>query len=142
MNENHSRAIIFLLAAILAVMLFGAKPVLTTFGWGVAASVAAALIYFVLVVVVAAIAVKIVEIAEKVPKFLKRWLWCLKAPVLGPAKEWQIIKEQRAQGIRIGYAVFALVGSFIGSMIVWWLAVALPVVLAVAIASEVMSGSR
>lgn len=33
MNEEHSRAIVFLLAAILCVMLFGASSVLTGFGW-------------------------------------------------------------------------------------------------------------
>jgi len=33
MNESHSRAIVFLLAAILCVMLFGAGAVLSGFGW-------------------------------------------------------------------------------------------------------------
>jgi hypothetical protein len=33
MNESHSRAIVFLLAAILCVMLFGAGSVLSGFGW-------------------------------------------------------------------------------------------------------------
>ena len=33
MKEQHSRAVIFLLAAILCVMLFGASSVLTGFGW-------------------------------------------------------------------------------------------------------------
>ena len=53
MNESHNRAIIFLL--VLAVMLFGASTILTTFGFGVAAKFAVGLLCLMLFIAWASI---------------------------------------------------------------------------------------
>jgi hypothetical protein len=46
MNETHGRAIVFLLAFILCVMLFGTSAALTASGWLVGTGAALAAVYF------------------------------------------------------------------------------------------------
>ncbi len=121
MNEAHSRAIVFLLAAILCVLLFGASAVLSGLAWlAVIGAVLAvlALLFFV--------ARRLWPAAAE----LVRWFLTkgLALPVFAPLGEWRSIRERRARGERVGAiaAALTLLWTFVASVFVWSLFVCMP----------------
>ena len=83
MNESHSRAIIFLL--VLAVMLYGASTVLTTFGFGVAAKFAVGLLCLMLFIawaLIVGIVARYGYAAFAVMGSLIGWLFAIVGPIV------------------------------------------------------------
>jgi hypothetical protein len=126
MKETHSAAIIFLLAAILIVMLFGANVVLTGAGAIVGVSIAlaaiGAVVYFSAIIIARA--------PSFLAAFLSGWIKMLAAPVTGPVQYWRSIRDRRVRGQRVN-PVTATIGflytSFV-AVIVSLIAVMIPVV--------------
>jgi hypothetical protein len=92
MKETHSAAIIFLLAAILSVLLFGANVVLA--GTGAIIAIGIALAAIVAVIVFSGI------IISKLPGFaagfLRGWIKIVAAPVTAPVQYWRTIRDRRS----------------------------------------------
>lgn len=111
MNEAHSRAIVFLLAAILYVLLFGAGAALTGLAW-VAGIVAAVAVLAVLVYVARRVSSSLAAGAQ--------WLLTkgLALPIQAPLNEWRSIQERRSQGEHVG-AVAASFTLLWASSFVW-----------------------
>jgi hypothetical protein len=97
MKETHSAAIIFLLAAILSVLLFGANVVLA--GTGAIIAIGIALAAIVAVIVFSGI------IISKLPGFaagfLRGWIKIVAAPVTAPVQYWRTIRDRRSRGERV-----------------------------------------
>ena len=132
MNEADSKAIKFLLAAILCVMLFGASAVPTGIVWfaiiaGVLAIIAVvfiAIFSFIseIIPALAKLAVAMVKGLPKLPGHLARLVaWLVALPVLGPLRCWWSICERRTRGERVGSiaASFELLWAFVVSVILW-----------------------
>lgn len=98
MNEKHSAAIVFLLAAILCVLLFGSSVVLTAVAWATGIFVALAVIG--IAVGVAALIFK--GIGKNLVPFLKGWVSWIGSPILVPLNEWRQIRDRRSRGERVG----------------------------------------
>ena len=113
MSEADNKAIVFLLAAILCVMLFGASAVLTGFVW---------------VAVIGVVLLVIFGVAAVIPNVLAYLARLAVAPVLEPVRCWRSIREHQAGGERVNPIVAGLevLWTFVVSAFLWGLLIGIP----------------
>jgi hypothetical protein len=135
MKETHSAAIIFLLAAILSVLLFGANVVLA--GTGAIIAIGIALAAIVAVIVFSGI------IISKLPGFaagfLRGWIKIVAAPVTAPVQYWRTIRDRRSRGERVNLitATIGFLYTSFAALMASYIAIVIPTVIVVGILVEV-----
>jgi len=79
------------------------------------------------------------EVPGKILGFFKAWLMLLIGPVAAPVGRWKTIRHQRSTGEHIGLvsAGLSISGTFLVSVLLWFVSTLIPLSLGVAIISEI-----